>query len=487
MKQLCYAATPTGFLFASEAKAIFASGLLQPRADWAALDTYLAVGFVPAPASCFAGVRKLAAGSILVVDQSGVREQTFWRMRYRTGRRLSDEEHAQEMLGALRSAVRSHLAAEARIGAYLSGGWDSSILAALAADLVSGRLATFSVVLPDNPSVDERRFSRLMASHLGSEHHEVEFRAADVPRLLPDAVWYREEPFTGPALLELQLASLASRHVKAVLSGQGSDELLGGYPWQQGGERWYRLRAVVPPFAARLAAHAPLSRAWRLPLGILAAGDAAAADAEWMRGLTPVEKDRVLAPGLRGERPDSRPFRCHPDTLASCRDPLQRRMALDLTRRLADGLLATNDRMAMAHSLEVRMPFLDRAVVELSLALPSDLKVRGDQRKVVLGRLVGMLPTEIAARRKFGLQYPLAEYLRGPLRGFVREQLLESPGLGELLNRRAVERMLRRQLGGDHPDMKGLWALVVLAAWWRRFFVDYRRPDGHGPGNAVTR
>jgi asparagine synthase (glutamine-hydrolysing) len=472
MKQLCYARTPGGFVFASEAKALFASEMVRARPDWAALDTYLAVGYVPAPRSCFAGVHKLGAGTYVVVDAGGLQERTFWRLRYAaSGQRLSDDEYGRRLEHILRAAVASHTDADTRVGAFLSGGWDSSILAAMAAEVVPGPLATFSVVFPESPGIDESRFSRLMAQHIGSEHREIEFRASDVPRLLPDAVWHREEPFTGPGLPEFQVASLASRHVKAVLSGQGSDELFGGYPWQTDGERWYRLRAVVPPLAARLAAKTPLRTRWRLPLAVLGAPDPAAADAEWMRSLTPAEKNRLFRRGLRQETPDAVPFRCQPETLASCRDPFQRRAALDFTRRLTDGILVTGDRMAMAHSLEVRMPFLDRTVVDYAAALPTDLKVRAGQEKYVLRHLTALLPPEIASRRKFGLQYPLAEYLLGTLQPFVRELLLDSPFAHDCLDRHAIDRMLRRWLTREPPELRAPWSLVVLAAWWNRFMA----------------
>lgn len=478
MKQLSYATTPAGFIFASEAKALFASGMVAARPDWAALDTYLAVGYVPAPRSCFDGVRKLGAGTCLVVDEGGVQERTFWRFAYPAAEaRLADDDYARRLDQVLRAAVASHTKADTRVGAFLSGGWDSSILAAMAAEQVPGRLATFSVVFPDSPAVDESRFSRRMAEHLCSEHREVEFRAADVPALLPRAVWHREEPFTGPGLPEFQVASLAAAHVKAVLSGQGSDELFGGYPWENDGAWWYRLRCVIPPVVARGTARLPVPPAWRLPLGLLGAPDEAAADAEWMRALLPAEKDRLFDPDRRRahDKPDSEPFRCSPPTLASCRDGLQRRAALDFACRLTDGILVTGDRMTMAHSLEVRMPFLDRAVIDFAAALPSDLKVRAGQEKYVLRRLISLrpdlLPPEIASRRKFGLQYPLSEYLLGPLETFVRELLLDSPFAHDCLNRGAMDRMLRKWLAQEPPQVKAPWSLVVLAAWWNCFIA----------------
>jgi asparagine synthase (glutamine-hydrolysing) len=182
MKPLYLAQTQHGFLFASEAKALFATRLVSPQPDPASIDTYLTMGYVPAPMSMFRGVQRLQAGRFAVVDRGGLRERTFWRLRYeKTATRKPDQEYAEELETILGRAVRLHFAADVPVGAFLSGGWDSSLTATFAARAAGRRLNTFSVVFPEDPHMDESRYSRQMAKHLGTDHHEIEYRSNQMP------------------------------------------------------------------------------------------------------------------------------------------------------------------------------------------------------------------------------------------------------------------------------------------------------------------
>lgn len=470
MKQLYHTSIGRTFLFASEAKALFATGLVDAEPDWDAIDTFLAVGFVPAPRSCFKNIHKLEAGTYLVVDGQRARRGEFWHLRYQPDTPArNDYDYAQTLGELLRAAVASHLDAESPVGVFLSGGWDSSLVASMAAAEVGAGLPTFSIVMPEYPQYDEGGYARTMAAHIRSDHHEVEFRSSDIPALLHEAVWFREEPFTGPAILEFQLAEMASRHVKAVLAGQGSDELFGGYPWLQRDQAWYRGRRFVPSALANGLGDRVTRGRCRLPLRVLGSPDDVAADIEFFRKLNPREKDLVIRPGLRVAHPDIGPYRPHPGTLLTCRDHIQRRMSIDFTRRLTDGILVTNDRMAMAHGLEVRLPFLDGPIIEFASSLPTSLKVRDGQEKYVLSLLTGRLPAEIANRRKFGLQYPLRDLLLGPLRSFVDDALLDDRA-SEIFNRPALQKLLPRWLSGPTPNLDAPWSLVVLRVWWEQFF-----------------
>ncbi len=198
MKPLYFARTQRGFLFASEAKALFATGLIEPEPDPSAIDAYLATGFVPAGMSAFRGVEKLRPGQYLTIDPAREQFGEFWQLRYRVpDPAQSDAGYAEELNTLLAAAVHSHLAADVPVGAYLSGGWDSSLTATLAAQAIERKLETFSVVFPDDPDADESRFSRRMAEYLGSDHHEIEYRSAMLPDLLPKVALHLEEPCSG--------------------------------------------------------------------------------------------------------------------------------------------------------------------------------------------------------------------------------------------------------------------------------------------------
>lgn len=472
MKPLYFAQAKGGLVFASDARALFASRFVAPEPNPAAIDTYLALGYVPAPLSAFQGLERLGAGQYLIADPAGMRRGQFWQYRpqpIQSGR--TDKDYADELDSLLSEAVRSHLAADVPVGAFISGGWDSSLTATMAARIIGPRLKTFSLVFPDDPSADESRYSRLMAKHLGTDHHEIEFRSSMMPELIPKISRHLEEPGASvPAGTVYVLASLAGAHLKTVLSGEGADEIFGGYE-QYRVNFPYVLRRLVPPSPARLAAkwcsHVRLRRGLRF----LGAPDERTADAEWGRMFTPEDKRRILTARFQAQGPDLEPVLIDPDVLANCHDTLDRRLSLDFKGRLGNGVLLVSDKMAMANSLEVRMPFLDRSVVEFSMRLPSRLKAHDGREKVILSALAQRyLPPEIAARRKKGLAYPGGFWTRLPCNKYVQELLLDSTAQDGPLDRRYLQQNVPQWLLGRGSGAGQISRLVFLQSWWNEFF-----------------
>jgi asparagine synthase (glutamine-hydrolysing) len=479
MKPLYWCRTQQGLLFASEVKALFASGLVAAEPDWAAIRGFLGGAYVPPPGSGFAGIHKLEPGARLVLPAGGeATTEHFWVPRFDAGGASgSDEDCARELERLLRDSVRAHMQADVPIGAYVSGGWDSSLVASYAAEHARGRLQTFSIVFPDDASADESRYSRRMAEHLGSDHHEVEFRSRDIPELLPKVVWHTEEPQTrSPSLLRFQLAKLASASVKGTVSGEGSDELLGGYAWFRSRDftAGERLRRMLPRAVGRTLGHLPLGRRWDDLTRLLAAPDETAVALEWMRRLNRAEL-RVFAAEFEQMDWNPRVLLPHPDALGSCGDRLQRRMCLEFHGRLRDAVMLETDKLSMAHSLESRMPFLHRPVIDFALSLPSDQKRRGTQEKFILKRLVRNLPPEIRERRKQGLGYARGFLSHPDVARYTRELLLESPSpLPILADRREIEALLASHSlynrGGLRPGL-AIWSAATLQAWWNAFFA----------------
>lgn len=471
MKHLYCARTSRGFLFASEAKALFASGLVSAEPDWEGLNVCLASHYIPAPRTCFRGIERLPAGAFLLLEEGRETRGNFWTARFdNAGTLRSEQDYAADLERRLREAVASHLAADVPVGAFVSGGWDSSLAAVFASQVCSKPLRTYSIVFPEEPAEDEGRYSRLLAERIGSEHCEVEFRTGQIPELFPKVVEAVEEPCAAsPSPLLYQLCAVAGSQVKTVIGGEGADELFGGYPWLRG-DWLYRARRFAPRPLLRPLADRVLDPRWGRFWRILAADSDGSADLEWIRGFTQHQKRRFLNPELPlAQGPDVEPLRPSLETLGSCRDRQQERLSLDITRRLPDGLLLVNDKVGMAHSLEIRMPYLDREVVDFALSLPSSMKMRNGQEKYILSLLRHHLPKEIAGRRKYGLHFPMLARPSGAFPAYIRDTLLGSTRRPELFNRRQLEPWLREVLAGRRQGVAQAWLLVSLAVWWDRF------------------
>ena len=473
MKSLYWTLAPSGLLFASELRTLFASNLCAPEADLVAMRTMLDAGFVPAPLTGFKGLRKLPPGGWLMIDTDGIREGRYWLPHFHVARASrAEDELAVELRTVLDRATASHLRADVPVGLFLSGGLDSSLLALLAARHTEARLKTFSIVFPEDTGADERTFSRMVAGAIGSDHHEIAFYLHDLPDLYTAVMRQIEEPsMRSPFVLQHLLAKRAACEVKAVLSGEGADELFGGYPWLRNplfsmGEA---LHGMVPrSLARRLAQRITGDRTGRV-LRLLAAADRDGMDLEWLRGLFPPTAHTYINPDVLAVEPAVQLLLPTTDTGASCGDRLQRRLALEMIHRLPEGILMPCDKVTMAHSLEVRMPFLDSKVVAFALGLPSRWKIRGDIEKYLVKKVAVGLPPEIAGRRKFSLRYCSNGNVSHTVRAWARELLYDSKDPCPLLLHDAIKKALDtpEEYG---PTLSGCWCAINLQCWWNAFF-----------------
>lgn len=471
MKRLYVGRTGRGLVFSSEVKALLASGLTVAKPEWNAIAAYLAVGFIPSPYSGFEGIEKLPPGGWIIRSEAAERRGTFWVPRFGGDAPSSERDAEIELERTLRESTRSHVLADVEIGAFLSGGLDSSLVASYAAEQSSKRLKTFSIVFPDDPDVDESLHARMMAEHIGSEHHEIEFRTSEMASLLPEVTRALEEPHArGPSIVRYQIARLAAGEVKAAVSGEGADELFAGYRWLRHPliDRAETLRGIVPRNLARWLSRRSGRRDWRLFFDVLGAANPQELDVLWLRGLTQ-SRDEMLRPESRASTSDLAVGLPHAETLASCRNRLERRLALEMVGRLSDGILMVGDKTSLAHSLEVRMPFLHRPLVELALRLPADLKLRNGKEKYLLSRIAGRLPEAIRNRKKKGLAYPGGRGADPGVRRLVTETLLESNDLVPIFDRSRLELQLRAALARDDKRLPNVWPLVVLQCWWNEF------------------
>jgi asparagine synthase (glutamine-hydrolysing) len=476
IKPLFHARLRDGALaFASELSALTRVPGFPRELDPDGLEAYLAFNSIPGPLTAYAAARKLLPGHWLTWDAAtGVIETGRWArptpVPASAVRRESAEVLAAELRDRLRDSVRAHLVADVEVGVLLSGGIDSSVLTALAAQESTRPVQTFSIGFEER-SFDELEQARVIARRYGTEHHElvVRPRAAE---LLPEIVRAADEPLGDSSALPTYLVSrLAAEHVKVVLSGEGGDELFGGYETYAADQLAARIgpaaRALLPLIERLPSGNARVPLDYKLKRFARAAHlPALEAHHGWKEIFDAGARRELL--GRSGADPLA-PYRERWAETAQA-EPLARLQDVDLGIYLVDDLLVKTDRMSMAHSLEARVPFLDAHVAELALALPTAHKVRGLQKKRLLRSAVApLIGREIARGRKRGFSIPAAAWLRGPLLPFAREVLaparLNAQGV---LDGAAAQRTLDRHAAGAEDLSRQLWGLMSLSLWLDR-------------------
>jgi asparagine synthase (glutamine-hydrolysing) len=468
VKPLFYALLPHGVVFASEIKALLRTPGIDDALDPLGLADYFTVGYTVGERTVFRAIRKLLPGHVLVWRDGGIECRRYWSPPAVTA--VSEADAVARLDELLRRAVERHLIADVPLGAFLSGGVDSSLIVALMRRVAGGPVRTFCVGFRGLGLYDERPFARQVARLFDTEHteHEVVVRPlADIERIAGAF----DEPFAdSSAIPTYYLAETTRRHVTVALSGTGGDDLFGGYrryasPTLRGALA--RLPAPVRQWLRRAVAALPQNRRSRLGQSALFARralDARAADGRvWYADLMTL-LDREL---LMRVAPDLPPPVAHPLAPLLTAGPLDGGagyLAADFFSYLPDDLLVKEDRMTMAHGLEARVPFLDREVVEFAWALPQSFKVRGLQTKVLLKRVaLRWLPREIVFRPKHGFAVPVSEWFRGELRGLGLEVLLG----GDLLDPRAVRDLWDRHQRGEADLGPQLWTLFAYRLWER--------------------
>ena len=478
IKPLHYAVEGDRLVFASELKALLRDPSLRKGIDPVALDEYLAYEFVPSPRSIVRGISKLRPGHTLTWSLAERRPviKRYWAPVLNDdgdqSRVRSLEDEGAELLSVLRESVRKELISDVPLGVFLSGGIDSSAVAAMMTQL-GGDVKSFSVGFAER-SFDEASHARTVARHLGTDHHELTLE----PRMLLDLVarlpQLLDEPMGDASIIPTYLLSAFTRqHVKVALGGDGGDELFAGYPTLQAHRLAdYYLRAparlrhgVVEPVVRRLpVSRSNLSfdfRAKRFVSG--AAYPVAERHQRWMGSFAPEERVAVLAADVRREVAE-------PDDYGTL-DPLNQVLMLDMRLYLENDILVKLDRASMMASLEGRVPLLNNDFVAYATALPLDLKLRGLTSKFLLKRaLRGLLPDSILSRRKKGFGIPVAEWFRGP----VKEQMLAALAPERIRQEGFFDPAVVGGLVGDHlagrrDNRKQLWTLFAFQTWYEGY------------------
>ncbi|HLB47451.1 MAG TPA: asparagine synthase (glutamine-hydrolyzing) [Anaerolineales bacterium] len=483
IKPLYWAETSQGLILGSELKALLASGYIQPELNLEALNDYLAFYSVPSPLTMLVGVHALPPGHCLSWDAATRRTDVrqYWDVPPARPIRADETEIRNELRRLLEESIRLRMIADVPVGAFLSGGVDSSAVVGLMTRIAGERLKTFSIGFEDEGRrIDERSYAQIVARRYNSDHTEVVVSGQHVAEELDRIIWAMDQP-SGDGLNTYLVSQATARHVKVALSGLGGDELFAGYPQfkllkQAAGydPLWHSLPNPVRAFLA-VGARTVSDVTHRPAFG----GAIAFADDDFLGryGRTRIlygedAKGRLLSPHVRGELGNAPTARKLLEGWVRDDEPnvIDRVTRLELKNYMAHTLLRDTDAMSMAHSLEVRVPLIDHKLVEFVTTVPADLKLRNGQGKYLLtSALADILPPAVVSRRKQGFEMPVAAWMRGPLRPALDEALcLESIERRGLFNAAEVQRLYQTFLQGEGPYMR-VWALATLELWMRRF------------------
>jgi len=476
---MVYAWDGQRLLFASELKALLEDPSVPRDLDWEALGDYLTYHYVPSPRTIFRAIRKLPPASYLVLDLNRGEPEVrrYWDLRFEPDERRAATDWGAELRVRLQDAVRSHLVSDVPIGAFLSGGLDSSTVVALMAQSGASPVRTFSIGFGES-DYDELAWARMVARRYGTDHYElvVKPEALDI---LPQLAWQFDEPFAdSSALPTYYVAKITREHVTVALSGDGGDENFAGY------RRYARAQSLHE----RLDDNMPgrLARSVFRAAGCLLPPGARGQRYAELRGETPVDRyfrmmtahrsrsvGRLLTAEVRARLDDDHRMTVFRDLADEGRAPdyVSTLQYLDVRTYLPEDILTKVDRTSMLVSLEARVPLLDHQLMEFVATIPTRFKLRDGLGKRILRDIVEPdLPPAILARGKMGFGVPLESWFRGELHGYVREVVLGTRARQRgWLEPHAVQRMLEEHRSGTRDHASQIWALLCLEEWARRW------------------
>jgi asparagine synthase (glutamine-hydrolysing) len=475
IKPLHYAELNGRLYFGSEIKSLLCVPDLPRDLDLDALDHYLSFLYTPRDGSIFRAIKKLPPGHLLTWKDGRVEVERYWQLPARESFTGSEQDAVSQLREVLCSAVRSHLISDVPLGAFLSGGVDSSLIVGLMAETSGAQVKTFSIGF-DDPAFDELEHARRVARHFGTDHHELVVRPDGVS-ILDRLIGHFDEPFAdSSAIPTWYVSEMARRHVTVVLSGDGGDELFGGYDRYAPHPRVAAFDRYSPRALRRAAALAGA----RLPHGVRGKNflrhvgrDQHRRYLDAIRFFSADEKPALLSQeimqALEGPGPEARLAR-HFERYVDLPWPSQM-MRFDTETYLPEDVLTKVDRMSMAHSIESRVPLLDNEVIGFAATLPAALKVKNGRGKHVLKEVAAtLLPRDILDRRKQGFGVPLGTWFRGNLRELFADTLLSPASLKRGYFRPGfVRQLVDEHVSGKRDHTLRLWQLVVFERWHEQY------------------
>ena len=480
-KPLHYWLDKDGIAFASEPKAFLADPGFTPSTSLEAISHYLTYQYVPSPWSAFHGIKKLQPGHVLVVENDQVRTERYWKLSYDQTYQGSLEEASHELLHKLLEATRCRLISDVPLGAFLSGGIDSSVIVGLMAQLGSSPLKTFSIGF-EQETYNELPFARAVAKRFGTDHQEFVVKPKPA-EIFPQLTWHYNEPFAdSSAIPSMYLAEMTKQHVTVALNGDGGDENLAGYDryWASVlSHRYDRLPTFLRRWIEKAAWYLPeakesktlTSRMKRFASGL--SYSPYQRYILWMTHFDHQLKNDICTKEFLKEsgEQDSTKLLVHAFKQSNAQDLLHKTLDVDVHSYLPDDLLVKVDVATMAYGLEARSPFLDQEVMEFCARLPPSMKLQGSVKKFVLKKAAkDLLPPEILNRPKMGFGVPIDHWLRNELREIAHDILL-SPRATQrgYFKTAVVERLLNEHVKKKRAWHFQLWNLLMLELWFRMF------------------
>jgi asparagine synthase (glutamine-hydrolysing) len=480
IKPLYIARLGEDLFFGSELKALFVHPEIERRLSLHGLDCYLALNYIPSPWTLVEGIEKVPPGEWLEWNDGEISTGAYWRLPFGVSQNLTLEAAKEELDALLQNAVREHLISDVPLGVWLSGGIDSSTILHYAAKASSSQLKTFSISFRGR-SFDETEYVHRAAKQYDTDHSELDLTPElDLRGAIEEFAYYSDEPSADAGALPVWfLSKLCKTKTTVALSGEGADELFGGYLTYRANRLAGRARLLpraIPRLALATFRHWPVSdekisfeyKVKRFLEGSLM--PSARAHVYWNGTFSDAEKSALLKQRLPNSLGQ---VLAEMDGLPSTSDDLAPYLWFDQKYFLADDILTKSDRMSMAHSVEVRPPFLDHRIVEFAAKLPASLKIRGAEQKFVLKELMKeKLPPAILQRKKIGFDIPAHEWLRGPLRSLLVDALHDGAAeYGDLFRTDVLDTYLRLHLERKANLGYHLWGLLILFLWMKKWRI----------------
>lgn len=469
-------------VFASELGALMRHPSVKREIALGALNAYLQHEHVPTPMSMLKGIHKLEPATCAVFEKGEVRKKKYWTLSGED-RNLDKQEAISQLDNLLNNATKARLVSDVPLGVFLSGGIDSSTVAYYAQKNVQEKLKTFSVGF-DEVSFDESSQARLVAKHLGTEHHELVLKSSDALELVPRALSEISEPLADASYIPtLLLSEYTRRYVTVALGGDGADELFAGYPTFQADRLAQVYRFIPETIRERLieklinsmpVGHDYMSLDFKLKQFVQGMDvDPVHMHGKWLGSYNKSERAKLIVPEIWNTLRDQNVFEVSDQYMRECAsaDACNKLLYMYLRTYLMDGVMVKVDRASMRYSLEARSPFLDHALVEFVFSLPYSLKLRGMKTKYLLKELMkDKLPREIVARKKKGFGIPIGNWLRGELKEYCEDILSESrmQKIG-LFQASYVNRIKQEHFEGRRDHRKKLWTLIAFSVWHARY------------------